>query len=78
MDVANRSSPSPSGRTYRLTGRQLEVISLVVNGYSNRDLANALGISEHTAKSHLANIFGKLGVHNRLELVLIALDRKLV
>jgi len=45
-----------------------------VAGYTNKDLAGKLGISLQTAKHHLTNIFDKLGVSNRLELVLFAID----
>jgi two-component system, NarL family, nitrate/nitrite response regulator NarL len=61
-----------------LTPREMEVIALIVAGYTNRDLAQKLNISEHTAKHHLTNIFDKLGVSNRLELVLYAIDHQLV
>jgi DNA-binding CsgD family transcriptional regulator len=56
----------------------MEVIALIVAGYTNKDLARKLGISENTAKHHLTNIFDKLGVSNRLELVLYAVDHGLV
>jgi DNA-binding NarL/FixJ family response regulator len=56
----------------------MEVIALIVAGYTNKDLARELGISENTAKHHLTNIFDKLGVSNRLELVLYAVDHGLV
>jgi DNA-binding NarL/FixJ family response regulator len=56
----------------------MEVIALIVAGYTNKDLARELGISENTAKHHLTNIFDKLGVSNRLELVLYSVDHGLV
>jgi len=61
-----------------LSSREMEVIALIVAGYTNKDLARELGISENTAKHHLTNIFDKLGVSNRLELVLYAVDHGLV
>jgi DNA-binding NarL/FixJ family response regulator len=61
-----------------LTARELQVIALIVAGYTNRDLARKLKISQNTAKHHLGNIFDKLGVSNRLELVLYAIDNRLV
>ena len=61
-----------------LTPRELQIIALIVGGYTNRDLAKKLNISENTAKHHLTNIFNKLGVSNRLELVLYAIDHRLV
>jgi len=70
--------PSNAGRNYGLSSREMEVIALIVAGYTNKDLARELGISENTAKHHLTNIFDKLGVSNRLELVLYAVDHGLV
>ena len=65
-------------RNFGLSAREMEVIALIVAGYTNKDLARELGISENTAKHHLTNIFNKLGVSNRLELVLYAVDHGLV
>lgn len=52
-----------------LTDREHEVLELVADGLSNRDIAGALAISEHTVKFHLAAIFGKLGASTRTEAV---------
>jgi len=71
-------SASSATRTYGLSSREMEVVALIVAGYTNKDLARELGISENTAKHHLTNIFDKLGVSNRLELVLYAVDNGLV
>jgi DNA-binding NarL/FixJ family response regulator len=48
-----------------LTDREREVLSLVASGETNRQIAAALGISEHTVARHLSNIFDKLGVASR-------------
>ena len=48
-----------------LTTRELEVLRLVAAGKSNRDIASALVISEHTVARHVQNIFGKLDVSSR-------------
>ena len=58
--------------TFGLTPRELELMSLVVSGLRNREVAAQLGISEGTAKLHLYNVYKKLGVANRVELVLRA------
>ena len=50
-----------------LTTREHDVLALVADGLSNREVAHALAISEHTVKFHLASIFGKLGVSTRTE-----------
>jgi DNA-binding CsgD family transcriptional regulator len=52
-----------------LTPREHEVLALLADGISNRDIATRLNISEHTVKFHLASIFGKLGVSTRTEAV---------
>jgi ATP/maltotriose-dependent transcriptional regulator MalT len=52
-----------------LTTREHDVLALVADGLSNREIAHALAISEHTVKFHLASIFGKLGVSTRTEAV---------
>jgi len=49
--------------------REHDVLALVADGLSNREIAHALAISEHTVKFHLASIFGKLGVSTRTEAV---------
>lgn len=52
-----------------LTTRELDVLELVADGRSNRDIGTALEISDHTVKFHLASIYGKLGVSTRTEAV---------
>ena len=56
-----------------LSQREEQVLDLLASGLSNRELAAALKLSEHTIKNHLFRIFDKLGVSNRLEAVLYAL-----
>jgi two-component system, NarL family, nitrate/nitrite response regulator NarL len=68
----------PSSRSYGLTNRETEVIGLVTEGCSNKDVALRLGITEDTVKRHLTNIFDKVGMSTRLELALFALRNKLV
>ena len=59
-----------------LSKREEEVLNLLSEGMSNRDLAVALKLSEHTVKNHLFRIFDKLGVSNRMEAVLYAMSRR--
>jgi DNA-binding NarL/FixJ family response regulator len=61
-----------------LTARELEVLRLIVDGRSNRGIAEALVISEATAARHVFNIFCKLGVHTRAQAVRAALDQELL
>jgi two-component system nitrate/nitrite response regulator NarL len=56
-----------------LTSREEQVVALVADGLSNRDVATELGLSEHTVKKYLFRIFEKLGISSRVELVLYAL-----
>jgi ATP/maltotriose-dependent transcriptional regulator MalT len=65
LPPARRTEPLIEG----LTPREHEVLFLLADGLHNRDLAQALAISEHTVKFHLASIFGKLGVSTRTEAV---------
>lgn len=53
-----------------LTRREREVVGLAADGVKNREIAQRLGLSEHTVKNYLFSIFGKLGVSSRLELTL--------
>jgi DNA-binding NarL/FixJ family response regulator len=55
-----------------LTLREVEIISEIKAGSSNREIARTLSISEETVKRHLSNIFEKLGVSSRLELAVLA------
>lgn len=57
-----------------LTSREEQVVALVADGLSNRDVASELGLSEHTVKKYLFRIFEKLGISSRVELVLYALN----
>src|SRR5215467_807768 len=62
-----------NGRTL-LTPREEQVVALVADGLSNREIAGELGLSEHTVKKHLLRIFDKLGISTRVELVLYAVS----
>src|SRR3984957_7980361 len=68
----------PERKTYGLTPRELEVVTCIVEGCSNKDVAKQFAISEETVKRHLSNIFDKTGVSTRLELALFAIAHKLV
>jgi len=69
---ARDAAPQHSTRddSLGLTPRETELATLVASGLKNRDAADRLGISEGTAKIHLYNVYKKLGVANRVELVL--------
>jgi len=64
-------------KKFGLTPRELEIVSAVVAGYANKEIAEHFKISEDTVKHHLSNIFDKLGVSTRLELALFAVNQSL-
>jgi len=61
-----------------LTDRELQVLSLLAEGLSNKAVAARLGISDQTVKFHVASISGKLGAHNRTEAVRLGVRRGLI
>lgn len=64
-------------KKFGLTPRELEIVSAVVAGLANKEIAAYFKISEDTVKHHLSNIFDKLGVSTRLELALFAVNQGL-
>jgi len=65
-----RSFPSrPETLGEPLTPREVDVLKLIVDGYTNRQIGEELHISMRTVEGHRANIYGKLGLHSRVELV---------
>lgn len=73
-----RSRKETKQRNRRLSARELEIVSAVVAGFTNKDIAQKFSLSEDTVKHHLTNIFDKLGVSNRLELAILAISRGIV
>jgi two-component system, NarL family, nitrate/nitrite response regulator NarL len=61
----------------RVTRREADVVRLAVEGLSNREIALQLALTEHTVKNYLFRVFDKLGVSNRVELVLFCLNHDL-
>mgnify|MGYP000334928272 FL=1 len=61
-----------------LTGREIEVLSLVAQGETSRQIGTMLYISENTVKNHIRNILDKLGLHSRSEAVLYAVREDLI
>jgi two-component system NarL family response regulator len=67
-----------STRKPTLTGRELEVLGLVADGKTSRQIGDLLFISENTVKNHIRNILDKLGLHSRNEAVLYAIRENLI
>lgn len=75
-DVSSRLAIRKSYET--LTPRETEVLSEIARGSSNKEIANALKISDYTVKDHIKNILGKLQVAARTEAVTVALQRGII
>ena len=73
-DLMRAAKQSGGANRFRLTARELQIIALITQGYTNRDLAGALRITQETVKRHLTNIYNKVGMSNRLELALFAIE----
>jgi DNA-binding NarL/FixJ family response regulator len=75
---SRRPEPGTVPELDALTARELEILCLVGRGLSNTEIASALFISENTVKTHVARVFDKLGVHDRVQAVIVAYDAGLV
>jgi DNA-binding NarL/FixJ family response regulator len=62
----------------RITGRELDVLNLLARGSSNKEIGQRLAISEHTVKTHVANIFAKLEARDRAEAVAKAIQKGII
>jgi DNA-binding NarL/FixJ family response regulator len=78
LDAALQRRAPLAGERSRLTARELEVLQLICDGLSNRDIAARLKLSINTVAVHRANIMNTLGVHKTAELVVYALQHGLV
>ncbi len=68
----------PSAANQGLTERERQVVCLLSQGKTGKEIANALGISAHTIERHRQNVMAKLGLHNRAELVRYAIAKGLI
>ena len=75
MDGARRSYSEPGSPFHPLSEREMEVLSCVVRGMSNKEIASLLGISHQTVKNHVTSILRKFGVEDRTQAVVYALKR---
>jgi len=64
-----------SPKDYGLTRREVDIITKIASGRSNKEVGEEFAISERTVKHHLTNIFGKVGVSSRLQLALFAVNQ---
>ena len=75
MEGARRSYSEPGSPFHPLSDREMEVLSCVVRGMSNKEIARLLGISHQTVKNHVTSILRKFGVEDRTQAVVYALKR---
>ena len=77
-NLAKRADDKQQVPAPKLTDRELEVLKLVAQGLTNREIADQLYISENTVKNHVRNILEKLHLHSRMEAVVYAVREKLL
>lgn len=77
VETGQREQSADKSMTTPLTEREKEVLKRVVTGESNREIAAAFGLSEHTVKNHLKNILQKLHLDNRVQLTRYAMEKGL-
>jgi NarL family two-component system response regulator YdfI len=78
MLQAQTANDAPSALPEALTVREIEVLRLLAEGLSNKEIAARLSVSEHTIKFHVASIMGKLGAASRTEAVMLGIRHGLV
>ena len=78
VDRATRSSRAAVPAAAQFTLRETEVLKLLVNARSNREIAKTMGIEERTVKAHVAKLMRKVGVENRIALSMFAVNNAIV
>lgn len=72
------AQPRSTSPQYPLSERERQILALMVEGLNNQDIADRIFVSRATVKVHISAIFSKLGVHNRIEAVRLAVEQRLV
>jgi two-component system, NarL family, nitrate/nitrite response regulator NarL len=76
--LAQQAEAEQHAKKFRLTRREMDIVTAVAAGESNKGIAERLSLSEDTVKHHVSHVFDKLGVYSRLELAVFAINHKLV
>ncbi|HJU05943.1 MAG TPA: response regulator transcription factor [Nitrospiraceae bacterium] len=76
--LAQKKGKKPSWVEHDLTEREITVLRLVADGKTNKEIANALDLSEKTVKNHVRNIFHKLQVYDRTQAAILAIRKGLI
>jgi DNA-binding NarL/FixJ family response regulator len=66
------------GIIFNLSGRETEVLRLITEGFTNKEIAQILKVSHHTIKSHVVHIFNKLGISDRTQAAVWAVQNELI
>ena len=77
-EKAADSQRPPQKTDFGLTNREIEVLKLIAQGYTNNEISGMLFISPHTVKSHMINIFNKLGVNDRTQAAVLATQNEII
>jgi NarL family two-component system response regulator LiaR len=78
MSGRNRPRPAAADALEQLTGRERDVLALIARGRSNKRIALELGISEKTVKTHVGHVLAKLGVTDRTQAAVLAVEHGLI
>ncbi|MBM7589546.1 LuxR C-terminal-related transcriptional regulator [Brevibacillus fulvus] len=76
--VLGRMSKRNRHQSIHFTQRELEILSLMVNGYNNTEIAEHLHISVYTIQNHISNIYAKIGLNERLKVVHYVIQNRIV
>jgi DNA-binding NarL/FixJ family response regulator len=76
-EIANQNIKSSTIITEKLTPREIEILQLLCHGFSNQEISNRIFLSEGTVRNHISSILFKLGVSDRTQAVVIALQHGL-
>ena len=76
--LTQQAEAEQHAKKFRLTRREMDIVTAVAAGESNKGIAERLSLSEDTVKHHVSHVFDKLGVYSRLELAVFAINHKLV
>ena len=76
--MAQKKGKKPGWVEHDLTEREITVLRLVADGKTNKEIANALDLSEKTVKNHVRNIFHKLQVYDRTQAAILAIRKGLI
>lgn len=77
-EFVRQKQPSETGSLQELTGREREVLQLLTQGKTNKEIASELGIAENTVKNHLRNILEKLHLQNRVQAAAFAIEQGII